>query len=322
MQQTRRIFAILFLLIGRQLRALDRALSRSARRLLAADAQQSASRRPQPGALGAWTDGALNPPEHWLERVRAGAPWLLDQLPAAEEQAYAPARREQDGSVDRKARRDRSLPPRISNAIGKTLRAVQQVLRPRPARHAPSQTLPTSSPSRGVAPQHEPHGAGQRPTVSPHRLPVVPPRRLRDQDRASWPPLPDTTGAGEIASGPPVDTTGDPPHRTRTRQPTLQSSRSRRPSEPSTFRSSAEADQAPESASHRFPIPPRPAPAPHERPGPAVDWQARPDTQRWPRLPEPQSEDFEGWPVALRRWERLRRLDAEQRGEPWNAPPS
>lgn len=315
MQQTRRIFAIIFLVIGRQLRALDRALSKSARRLLEADEQRSGSRQPQADPLGAWTDGAFDPPEHWLERVQEGAPWLLDHLPTAEEYGYAPPRREPHGSTGRKARRKQSLPDQLSNTI-------RQVLKARPARRAPSRSRPASNPSRDGASMHESPGASPRPEVTPHQLPVIPPRRLRDEDREAWPALPDTTGAGASASSHPADITGGPSRQTRIRRPRLQPPGARRASEQPPLHAPVPSAQARETATYRFPVTPRQTTDSSARPGTTPDRPRTSGTREWPQLPEPQGDEFDAWPVGIRRWERLRRLDAEQRGEPWNAPPS
>jgi hypothetical protein len=62
---------------------------------------------------------------------------------------------------------------------------------------------------------------------------------------------------------------------------------------------------------------------------PADRWQA-PPVDRWPALPEssypgdeapeiPEALAEETWNAQLRAWQRLRRLDEEQRGKPWNA---
>jgi hypothetical protein len=42
----------------------------------------------------------------------------------------------------------------------------------------------------------------------------------------------------------------------------------------------------------------------------------------WPPLPpveEPPGAELDEWRAAVRAWERLQRLDREQRGAPWNA---
>jgi hypothetical protein len=74
------------------------------------------------------------------------------------------------------------------------------------------------------------------------------------------------------------------------------------------------------------------APPPETAPGPApvpdrqtraesVYWSRDPVADRWPTLLDPEPPATDDWEVNLRTWQRLQRLDREQRGHVWNESP-
>jgi hypothetical protein len=308
--RTRRVLAAVLVLIGRGLRLLGQLMQETGRRLVTEPTlRQRESRTMQPPIF--WPGTVPEPPAHWIERVRDGAPWLLDEIEPGSQQ---------DAS--------HRLP--AIRLVRRGMRPLHQMLR--------RLTKPASRRKHESAPQ------AQRPHVDGAPLnPARNPRYIR--------------AAADTAIDTAAPTRPDGARRSQDPGPVTQGprqARNRLPASPETMprssyagtglhvipqmpidrakRSAFVEDFAPRSRSSGRALSGSRSPASGQRRAgpPSAKLAGRrastktgpPETtveHGWPALPTLPEGGDQDWSASLRRWEHRQRLDAEQRGEPWNA---
>jgi hypothetical protein len=265
--------------------------------------------RPPPS----WPGERPEPPEHWLERVRQGAPWLLDQLDSGPR-------------TPRQARHPVTQPARRATLLHE---GFQRLLPSRTKRRrAPAARTPSGR-AAAVAPVFTPDGKSerQRPSDSDAMHQADRTRGVRARPGSPVDDLPIDRRA--------VQTNGDgPPHMAARPQVTGRPTSVPRALRPA-FRNGLRAVVDDLKPRRLRAAEPREQPSQNRPAGtPAAFWigepLARPDPRQsaeppptqvneWPSLPALPGDDDGDWTSTMRRWERQRRLEAEQRGEPWNA---
>jgi hypothetical protein len=260
-----------------------------------------------------WPGETPAPPEHWLERVRESAPWLLDQL--------------DDGRrTSRPARRPVAQPARRAALLHEVF---QRLL--------PSRKNSRRAPAARAA-------SGRAAGVGPVLTPASKSGWRRPSDSAAMHQTDRTRGVrarpGSPLAAPPSDrravqTNGDGSPYMARRSPVAERPtsvpRALRPA----FRNGLRAVVDDLKPRRLRAAEPREQPSQNRPAGtPAAFWigeaLARPDPRQpakppptqvneWPSLPALPGDDDGDWTSTMRRWERQRRLEAEQRGEPWNA---